>query len=107
MSVRVVSTLRSGWIPATEKKLDRAALEIATDIDRFAKILAPKDTGNLVNSGKITRNKSGSYTISFGGGAVRYARMRHYHNLLHPGTLKYLERAGDSVSKGNIKKYIK
>lgn len=107
MSVRVISTLKSKWTPTTLKSLDRVVLEMATDIDRFAKILAPKDTGNLVNSGKITRNKSASYTVSFGGNGIRYAKRRHYENKKNPQTLRYLERAGDSVSKGSIKKYIK
>ena len=106
-SVRVESTLLSRWIPLTGIQLDRATLEIATDIDRGAKTLAPKATGALKKSGKVTRKGAADYVISFGGSSVPYARRRHFENQKSPGTLRYLERAGEAVSRGSIKKYLR
>lgn len=105
MSVKVTSILVSSWLPKKEAELDVAVLRMATDIDRQAKILAPKASRALVNSSRITREKSAHYTVSFGGGSVAYALIRHYINKKNPGTLKYLERSGDNVSK-NVRKYL-
>lgn len=104
---RVKSILVSKWTPETEQSLDGTVLEIATDIHRRAVALAPVDTRNLVNSGKIVRNRTADYSIVFGSLRVRYARRRHYENKKNPQTLRYLERAGDSVARGNTRKYFR
>lgn len=106
-NLRVTSTLVSGWLPKKEMALDKAVLEMATDIDRLAKTLAPKQTGALRKSGKIERLGTADYAVVFGGSRVPYAKRRHYENIANPQTLRYLERAGDSVSRGNIKKYLR
>ena len=105
--VKFTSTLTTTWLSATDVDMDRAVLEMATDIDRRAKVLAPVDTGNLVNSSKIKREKQASYSVSFGSSRVPYARIRHEINRKNPQTLRYLERAGDSVARGNVSKYIR
>lgn len=85
------------------------ALEMATDIHRFASILAPKDKGTLVKSGRVKRLGAAAYEIVFGGTAggfsVPYAKRRHYENKKNPQTLRYLERAGDSVKRSGVEKY--
>lgn len=106
-SVTVTSTLLSRWLPKTEAGLDKAVLEMATDIDRLAKTLAPKQTGALKKSGRIERLGNADYAVVFGGNRVPYARRRHYENNANPQTLRYLERAGDSISRGSIKKYLR
>lgn len=101
------SIVQTSWLDYTEDNLDRAVLEMATDIDRRAKILAPVDTGNLVNSAVIKREDKASYSVTFGNARVPYARRRHFENKRNPQTLGYLQRAGDSVARGNISKYIR
>lgn len=103
------SRLASSWAPAKERQLDTVALRMATDIDRFAKVLAPKDKSDLVNSGRIERLAPGSYKSSFGGSGritVRYAKRRHFENKKNPHTLGYLKRAGNTVAR-NKAKYLK
>lgn len=89
------------------KRLDGINAEIATDILNRAIMNAPKDSGALVRSGRVKKKANGSYTVAFGDNSVRYAYRRHYENDKNPQTLKYLEKAGDSVQKGNIKKYFR
>lgn len=103
--VRFTSRIKQ-WTAQTEGKLDLAVLEMATDTDRVAKMLAPVDTRALVNSGRIQKLGIAHYAVTFGSSQVPYARRRHYENKLHPGTLRYLERAGDSTSR-NIKRYLR
>lgn len=105
MVVRVTSRIKE-WSADTEKTLDRAMLALATTIHRDAGNLAPIDKGALVASGRVKRNKSGDYSIIFGGSQVPYAKRRHYENKRNPQTLRYLERAGDANSK-NFTRYIK
>lgn len=107
MPVKFTSTLSGPWLNATTSQLDAAVLEMATDIDKRAKILAPKDTGALVNSGRIERVRAGFYRIIFGSSRVPYARRRHFENKKTPGSIGYLAKAGDSVSRGNINKYLR
>jgi len=107
MKAKLTQTLTTKWLPRAMKIADTAALEIATDIHRRASMLAPKDTSALVASGRVESRAKGGYTVTFGGGRVPYARLRHYVNKKNPQSLGYLERAGDSVSRGSISKYIR
>lgn len=104
-NVRVTSNIKA-WTANTAKKLDIAVLEMATDIHRTSAMLAPKDTRNLVNSGRIKRVKQGNYQVSYGGGSIPYAKRRHYENKKNPQTIGYLEKAGDNVVR-NVKRYIR
>lgn len=103
--VRFTSRVKQ-WSASTEGKLDVAVLEMATDIHRASAILAPKDSRALVNSGRIERKGPASYAVVYGGGAVPYARRRHFENKKTPGSLKYLERAGDAAAR-NVKRYLR
>lgn len=104
MGVRITSHLKE-WTADTAKELDIAMLDLATTIQRDARNLAPRETGALIASGKVTRAGQGHYIISFGGGRVPYAKRRHYENKKNPQTLHYLERAGDANSR-NIMQFI-
>lgn len=109
VQAKFTSRLTSSWRKQKERNFDLIALQMATDVDRSAKVLAPKASGNLVNSGRIERIAEGEYDVTFGGkhgGAdVRYAKRRHYENYKNPQTLGYLQRAGDAVAKQK-KKYL-
>jgi hypothetical protein len=104
--VRFTTRLTSKWLPETEGKLDLSVLDAVTDIHREASILAPKASRALVNSGRVKREGPAHYKVIFGGGAVPYARRRHFENKKTPGSLRYLERPGDTTSR-NFKRYIK
>ncbi len=64
-NVRFTSRIKQ-WTDETDRKLDVAILEMATDIHRVSAMLAPKDSRALVNSGKIVRNKPGNYSVQYG-----------------------------------------
>jgi hypothetical protein len=125
--VRFTTTINQ-WTAETERKLDVAVLEMATDIHRVAGLLAPRDTRALINSGRIERESSAHYKIIFGGGRVPYARIQHEGGVIKPKNAKllawkegekwhfaksvtikgthYLEKAGDATSR-NAKRYLK
>lgn len=105
------SKLSNQWLRQTEVNADLAAMEMATDIHRIAVINAPVDKGNLVASGRIRKMaRKGLYAVIFGGKAngvdVPYAQRRHYENFKNPQTLRYLERAGETVNR-NRQKYFR
>lgn len=103
--VRFTSRIRK-WTVDTERDLDIAVLTAATDIHRLGGIIAPKASRALVNSGRIARLGLAHYAIIFGGGSVPYARRRHYENKKTPSSLRYLERAGESIGR-NFGRYLK
>lgn len=104
----VKMTIVPNWEEKGHKGLQIGLLEMATDIDKRAKILAPKDTRALVNSGIIEPSRlSDTYAVRFGSSKVPYARRRHYENKKNPQTLHYLERAGEAVARGNTAKYFR
>lgn len=105
--VKVTSTLSSKFVPSSVSELDGGVLSFITDVHRAAILLAPKRSRALVNSAKINRLGVAHYSVSFGSALVRYARRRHFENKLHPGTLMYLQRAGDGVSRGDVRKYFR
>lgn len=106
-SVKVTSTLSKTFVPLTIQELDRGMLELATDIHKRSTMLAPVETRNLVNSGRIERIASGLYRIIYGSSKVRYARRRHFENRKNPQTIGYLSKAGDSVARSDPSKYLR
>lgn len=74
---------------------------LGSDVKKRAVILAPIDSGDLRQSGKV-EVASDSVEISFN---TAYARRRHYENDLHPSTRLYLTNALKSIT--NVKKYFK
>lgn len=117
------------WTVEERQRIDLAVLQMATDIDRQAKILAPHDTGALANSGRISRKSQANYSITFGGSRVPYARIRHEGGVIRPKNAKvlawkdkdgdwhyansvtvkgkkYLSIPGDNISR-NVSRYFK
>ena|SRR5690606_10261736 len=88
-------------------QLDKAVASMMTDIHARSAELAPKDTRALVNSGRIIRKGSANYIVKYGSSKVPYALRRHYENKKNPQTLRYLEQAGESVTRGNLGKYFR
>lgn len=109
--------------------LKAGLLEMATDIHRRASAFAPKDTGALVNSGRIESLNDG-YRVTFGSSRVPYARIQELGGTIKPKSKpvlawkdadgewvyaksvtikakKYLSRAGDSVARGSKAKYFR
>ncbi|TXG77793.1 hypothetical protein E6Q11_02215 [Candidatus Dojkabacteria bacterium] len=76
-----------------------------------AQMLAPVLTGALRSSGRVSRETGNGETATaiFGGKdvGVAYARIRHFENRKNPQTLRYLQRAGDSVVREGVAKYYK
>ena len=108
MPFKITSRLSTSWLENKLKSMGKASLEMATDIHRQASLLAPVLSGNLVASGRIEK-VTGGYEVAFGGSSgfnVPYAKRRHFENKKSPQTLRYLERAGDNVSRDKAK-YLK
>lgn len=105
MSFKVTPRLAREAIIGTQ--LDKAVASMMTDIHARSAELAPKDTRALVNSGRIIRKGSANYQVKYGSSKVPYALRRHYENKKNPQTLRYLEQAGDSVTRGNLDKYFR
>lgn len=93
------------WLAKEERLWDRVVEVMAGVILTRATMLAPKDSGSLRTSGRVG-GKGSSRSVVFGDSSVPYARRRHFENKKNPQTLLYLKRAGDSVAKENIKKYV-
>ena len=96
----------SEFIKSQEKDYSSATYMMCNSIVQLARILAPVDTGDLRASGRVVKEGNNGSSAVFGGGKVKYARRRHYENRKNPQTLRYLERAGTSVSKKGIKNYL-
>jgi len=97
--------INKNWSKPKEKGLDVGLLEMTTDVHRRAVILAPKDTRALANDGRIEKISEG-YRVVFGSAKVPYARKRHYENKKNPGSIGYLDKAGESVARGSKGKYF-
>jgi len=70
-----------------------------------ATMIAPKLTGALRSDGRVETVDT-AVIVSFGDGRVPYARRRHFENRKNPGTLNYLERAGQSAEKEGLKNWL-
>lgn len=106
----VKSTINQ-WASEQAFTIDRIEQHMSGAILSRAIMLAPKDTGMLHASGRITRETQGR-AVRFGDAEVPYARIHELggmtgRNYATPITAKhYLQKAGDSVAKENIKKYV-
>lgn len=105
MAVKV--TMNQNWQKVLKGDFTQEGLlEMVTDIDRRAKVIAPVETGALVNSGLISRIAKG-YKLSFGSARVPYARRRHFENKKNPQTTGYLTKAADAITRGDVSKYFR
>lgn len=94
------------FIQSETKVLRRAEEVMAGVILTRATMLAPHESGNLQADGRVEDSQDGHKSVVFGDASVPYARRRHFENKKNPQTLGYLKRAGDSVAKENVKKYV-
>lgn len=78
-------------------------VSLGNDIKKRAIILAPKDSGDLRGSAKVDVSPKGDKV--YVGFYTRYAKRRHYENLLHPSTRLYLTQAMKSIT--NVGKYFR
>lgn len=99
-------TMKPLWEKTIEKGLKLAVLDMSNDVKTRAVVLAPIDTRALVNSGRVEPIPDG-FAIKFGSSKVPYARRRHFENRKNPQTLGYLAKAGDSVARGDKRKYFR
>lgn len=100
----VKMTIVPNWSGKLHQGLQAGLLEMTTDIDKRAKILAPKDTRALINSGRIAPSRaSDTYTVTYGSSQVPYARRQHFEHRTKSG---YLAKAGEAVARGNTAKYF-
>lgn len=112
VKARLTSILSTKWRDEQEQKASAIALEIATDIFRQATILAPRDTGDLISSGRVEK-VDGGYAVTFGGSYgvifVPYARIQELGGQTgrnHATTIEgqhYLQRAADNVDSDKAK----
>lgn len=107
MSVSGFTSYGKSWLSSETKRTRNVEQAIGDVIKNRAIMLAPEDTGKLKRSGRVVKKPSGGVSIIFGGEdvGVPYALRRHFENKKNPQTLLYLEKAGNSVVKENIKKY--
>lgn len=104
---RVTVTSRMNQVVDEEhQRMDAALGKWAADTHNTAQRLAPFETGDLRNSGRIERIEQLKWGVSFGNSQVPYARRRHFENQLNPQTLRYLERPGDQNSRNFVTRYM-
>jgi len=94
------------WLTNESMVLKRTERTIGQVIKNRANMIAPVLSGDLVESGRVVDDPLGGVSVIYGGASAPHARRRHFENKLHPQTLNYLKRAGDSVKKEGIKKYM-
>lgn len=94
------------WLTEEVRVLERTEETMAGVMLTRATMLAPHESGDLESNGRVEMNPDGGRSVVFGDASVPYARRRHFENKKNPQTLNYLKRAGDSVVKENIKKYV-
>ena len=63
-----------------------------------ARMLAPVLSGDLKMNGRVEKIENG-VSVVFGDNRIPYARRRHFENRKNPGTINYLERAGNQTKK--------
>lgn len=98
--------MRTNWsrVDALVDQTMKAGLNsLGQDVKKRAIILAPKLTGALRQSAKVTvSSNKDEVIISFN---TPYARIRHYINRIHPATRYYLTNALKSIT--DVRKYFK
>lgn len=81
-------------------------LNMMSEVQSQAIDNAPVKTSALIQSARIRATRNGA-EVTFGSSRVKYARLRHEVNHLHPWTTKYLARAAEDVAKGNLARFFK
>lgn len=100
--MKVLVKIDKNWDTKQLANLDIGLLELTLDIDKRSKMLAPVQTGALVNSAKIAR-ALGGYSITYGNDRVPYARRQFFENKTKS---RYLTRAADAIVRGSLTRYF-
>lgn len=110
MPVKVKLTNVNGGINAyaavQSENIRQAKRAMGDAILGRATMIAPKLTGALRSDGRVEMVDT-AVAVVFGDGRVPYARRRHFENRKNPQTLNYLEKAGQSVKKEGLQKWLK
>lgn len=116
MTNTVTFKWNSGKVAGIRREVARGMLRMGADIASRARFNAPYLTGALRNSIRVTADKQDTVYVLAGGQVsdkrgkrgkrIDYALMREFVNKAHPGTTHYMQRAFDSVTKGNIRQYF-
>lgn len=99
------------WVADESRVLKRAERKMAATMVIRGILLAPRDKGDLQQSGRVIEDDEVTSAV-FGGNGVPYGRIHELGGMTGRGyktkiTAKhYLEQAGDSVAKENPKKYV-
>lgn len=80
------------------QRLNKGGVRMMTDILKMACQNAPVLTGALRNSGRFQQLSTVKWRVTFGNSRVPYARVREHTNRLHPNTVRYLRRAGNTAA---------
>lgn len=80
------------------QQLNEGGVKMMTDILKMARQNAPVLTGALRNSGRFQQLSTVKWRITFGNARIPYARIREHVNHLHPNTVRYLQRAGNTAA---------
>lgn len=90
-------SLNNAWRRQLETNLQTGLDNFANSILTQAVSNAPKLTGALRKSGKVTNTGGNARVVSFGNSQVKYAVRRHFENYKNPQTLYYLQRAAEAA----------
>lgn len=99
------------WLNKETAVLRRAERAMAGTMVIRGILLAPRDTGDLQQSGRVEESTEGVSAV-FGGNGVPYGRIHELGGMTGRNyatkivAKHYLNRAGDSVAKENPKKYV-
>lgn len=86
-----------GIVEGGKKALQAGLVKMMTDAQNLAKQNAPVLTGALINSSRLSTDGPLTMTLTFGSAAVPYAAIRERENRKHPGTTRYVQRAGQTI----------
>jgi hypothetical protein len=101
-SVRV--SMKPGWDSDILNGIESGEAELMVDIHRRSNILAPVDTGAMVNSSLIQKLGRFVFSITYGNSRVRYARRQFFENKTKS---RYLSKAAENVMRGDISRYFR
>lgn len=97
----------AGWSGKVLYELSQGLDAMAGDIKRQSQQNAPVLTGALRQDHRINKPDTFTREVEAGDNDVPYARRRHFENMAHPSTLRYMERAGEDVGRSPMDKYFK
>lgn len=96
--------INKNWSQVEQQRFDKGMLDLSLDIHARGSALAPILTGAMVDSGRIKRLGQYLYAIIYGNTEVPYARRQYYE---HKSKSEWMQRAADSIMRGDLRKYFK